>query len=286
MVSQQDVHLPTKPKEAKAKRAKTGAQAWSVVVDTEKKIARNGGVAKVAQNVLTLFLLAAAVGCDSQAKHTPIPDGSNENTGATGGSTGSGGSSGSSGSGGSAASSGAAGAAASGNCETESPVLINGAETGFSQCGTIIHRTAALQCPSELPTTFQCTAGQVVDCNTDKDCVAKPYGFCSYMGDPGAYCGCNYGCISDSDCEAGYICKCGSPVGQCVQANCTTDADCGGYQCALYTNADSDLCREAFGCLSEKDECIVDQDCSTPNSTCTYANGVRTCTQGPYCAEF
>jgi hypothetical protein len=80
---------------------------------------------------------------------------------------------------------------------------------------------------------------------------------------------CRSGCITDTDCGAGWVCSCSgytSHGGECVQANgCRTDADCGPSLCATT----SGQCGEpAFACIQQQDQCVSDADCG--KGRCTY----------------
>jgi hypothetical protein len=162
----------------------------------------------------------------------------------------SGGSSGSSGSGGVAGSDkaiavghGGVGNAGTTHCR---PILSQtGLDTGFEKCddGTQ-RRRAAVQCPSP-ETSASDVCGPCVGpycCVTDADCNQEPNGFCANAHHLAGYCGCLFGCVQDSDCGAGSICQCGSPVlGFCTPATCVTNADCGpGFGCLVVVQSSAD----------------------------------------------
>jgi hypothetical protein len=87
--------------------------------------------------------------------------------------------------------------------------------------------------------------------------------------------------VQDGDCETGNICYCGEPVGRCVPANCTTDADCeAGFNCAGY-DSDPGCFSVTFACQMTSDSCAATADCAglTTNPTfCYLENGHRACT--------
>src|SRR5688572_8373791 len=195
-------------------------------------------------------------------------------------------------------------AAACGSRGAESPTLApqlicegsyleteDGKETGFAICSNgMRHRPKATACPNQLPRLGGNTAylrtispfvyelppeKQRAFCLSDDDCTELPYGHCEPWLPPGTGTGCTYGCLSDSDCGAGELCLCGSPVGHCAQASCRTDADCkAGFVCGEYMPAGG-LCGKggAFACQTERDECA-----GGCKGYCSIERGRRTCT--------
>ncbi|HEY2901885.1 MAG TPA: hypothetical protein VGL59_14980 [Polyangia bacterium] len=233
------------------------------------------------------FLLAtvatlAAAGCDDKALGDASPAPVTAGTGGSGvaGASGSGGASGASGSGGATAGgSGGAVADAGGGadaqttaCKTSSDVLVNGMPTGFATCDNIIHRVAKVTCPNLLPRTqmaHPASPGTVENCKSDADCTAKAHGYCDYSsGFTGSSWFCDYGCLTDQDCGAGFVCQCGDPVGACMPTNgCTSDADCTpGKLCA---EASGDIsqpggtCALRLACQTSSDQCQTRADCPT-----------------------
>ncbi|HTV19722.1 MAG TPA: ferritin-like domain-containing protein [Polyangiaceae bacterium] len=100
-------------------------------------------------------------------------------------------------------------------------------------------------------------------CFQDSDCTAALHGHCErwseYDGIPVPTC--RYGCVSDSDCDAGSVCLCGDVIGECVQASCRVDADCGDTRhCTPNTRAPG-CPGVTFECQSDSDQCASDQDC-------------------------
>src|SRR4051812_47330845 len=102
-------------------------------------------------------------------------------------------------------------------------------------CGDLrLHRTAALACESHVPRASAPELEQPPapgdTCSADSDCTEQPYGYCTVHANSfpgGDHKTCRYGCATDGDCGAGFICKCGGIVGECVPASCRTDEDCG-----------------------------------------------------------
>jgi hypothetical protein len=151
---------------------------------------------------------------------------------------------------------------------------------GYEQCGNgPIHRTSIDECPSKLPRpTTQIALPTGSQCMADTDCADMPHGYCTTGGQlPGTFCA--YGCVKDSECGAGNICVCGDPVGHCVGASCTSDADCGdAFRCQSYDSSHG--CGIArFACQTAKDTCQSDQDCAA-GSYCDGSTGSFTCTPG------
>jgi hypothetical protein len=172
--------------------------------------------------------------------------------------------------------------------------LVQGADTGFDVCDTgFVHRSSVHACPSALPRSTACGGLRVdagvdagnVGCSADTDCTAHPDGMCSasdpLVGVPGAGCSCYYGCQSDSDCGAGKICLCGSPVGVCVSSSCSTDADCGaGSLCTMSTATGTCPSGVPFACQTPQDTCGGDQDCmgeAGRSKACGYVGAVHQC---------
>jgi hypothetical protein len=98
-------------------------------------------------------------------------------------------------------------------------------------------------------------------CRLDSDCTQQVHGYCET--EPGSLeAHCQYGCVLDVECGAGYACLCGTPFGQCVRADCKADGDCGNALCVNYT--ESPGCGGvAFQCQSTLDQCASDADCSS-----------------------
>lgn len=159
-------------------------------------------------------------------------------------------------------------------CLDPSPLIDE--STGYVQCSNgYVHRTAQRECPTSLPRPDPVPNHDpaVDQCQYDSECTLLPHGFCGTAGiSPSASRFCSYGCRDDSECGPGAICLCGDPVGQCVQARCTTDADCEpGFNCASYMVA-SGCFEQAFACQTPADTCGSDADCAVDTS-CTAREG-------------
>jgi len=91
------------------------------------------------------------------------------------------------------------------------------------------------------------------------------------------------GCVEDSECNAGWICVCGTVVGACVPAGCTSDARLPAEPLLLdlltFTRVSVDqLCLQMPG-----DQCGGNADCATTAECSRGANGVRVCAPPDLC---
>ncbi|WP_044986242.1 ferritin-like domain-containing protein [Sorangium cellulosum] len=217
--------------------------------------------------LLSVLAIAPALSCGGDVT-------AEEGSGGSGG-TGSNASSASASTGdGPAASSGAGPAGSTGSappeglpfaCDDPEPVLVAGQNTGYVRCaGGWMHRAEVITCPSPLPRPEACkdTGGGAGSCSSDADCTERPHGFCSpgLGGEAPPGCFCHYGCTTDAECNEGQICLCGDPVGQCVQARCTSDQDCGTVLCSSYV-LNPGCGGTGFACQTATDECAGDGDC-------------------------
>jgi hypothetical protein len=176
-------------------------------------------------------------------------------------------------------------------CDSPSPVVIAGKDTGFVRCnGDVNHRAKATACPNTLPRQVEgvCASGTPIDaggaCAHDSDCTAKPYGTCGYSGGRVPSCACSYGCVADTDCAQGEICECGDPVGRCVASNCTDDSSCAtGALCASaptrWGGCSFDALPKGYFCQTTNDTCLTDKSCGSTLPMCAYDAdaGARAC---------
>jgi hypothetical protein len=179
-------------------------------------------------------------------------------------------------------------------------VLESTLEGGWERCTNgMVHRSEPGSCTSRLPRPDhpeqflgyapRVDAGIEYDCLRDTDCTEAPYGRCQ-VGDVGPYC--DYGCLVDADCNAGHVCLCGPVIGECVPAECSTDAECGASSlCGSYVY--NPYCGgPRFACQLSEDQCAGDLDCGE-GGVCTraidYSSGepveakFRSCSTG-FCA--
>lgn len=226
-------------------------------------------------------------GADDDVDFTSV--GGSGGSAAPGGSGGSGGlgRGGYAGSGGSIAGGGAGGTAIETFIACTQPATSLGG--GWERCANgMIHRAELGVCPSALPrpgASFDAGVdagaapssdagsdlGTAPDlnpvpgygtCLQDSDCTEKAHGYCEDVGAQESYC--RYGCVRDSECDPGYACLCGDPVGQCVPADCSVDQDFGRL-CASYT-ATPGCGGIAFHYQSTADECASDAECLSGQS--------------------
>lgn len=152
-----------------------------------------------------------------------------------------------------------------------------------------VHRPRLGVCPDLLATLPPPTLPSAVDgglpaplneCTKHSDCSQHPHGSCIvayvYTGPiPGTvlatpYFACSYGCARDEDCSSGTICLCGSTIGTCVSASCTTDAECGSKLCSEFIYQPASGCgygdgsaQYYFKCATPGVECATNADCDT-----------------------
>ncbi len=165
-------------------------------------------------------------------------------------------------------------------CNDPQPVLVDGLDTGFVSCeGGWSHRPSKVECASDLPRPEPICGGvggagggePFGDCTSDADCAELAYGHCNDDGWGGCYC--SSGCVTDADCDDGFVCKCGGVIGSCVPASCTSDEDCeGDALCSSYVT-EPGCGGTAYQCQTVLDECGGDEDCGA-DEQCS-SDGVR-----------
>lgn len=184
---------------------------------------------------------------------------------------------------------------------------------GFVSCASgMIHRprTGSQACLSELPRAEALDANDyavieqnaqarglslaqilaLMPCIDDADCVDAPNGHCEVaVGYTNDLTECQYGCVRDSQCGAGAICLCGSPVGDCVGASCEDDADCGtGLLCSSHDPyaGCGFVGLPAFVCQTFEDECGAHSDCGPGAPYCAHNGAWRECASSTGCPPF
>jgi hypothetical protein len=148
--------------------------------------------------------------------------------------------------------------------------------SGWVRCSntySFAHREVAGTCDPYVP-----RPGDYYGCN-DADCAGMLYGHCwsTSIGLAGV-AQCIPGCVEDSDCAAGEICFCEQPVGRCIPADCTVDADCGANAfCSTYVGPETSACTyyiAGAACQKTGDTCTGD------SCNCAMVGGDRQCVQG------
>ena len=179
----------------------------------------------------------------------------------TGTTTGGGGVSGSSGQGGTSSTGGTGGGVGKIACDSPTPVLVDGKETGLVTCASgALVRVEAKTCPNLIQPTQTCPNMAGGNCDTNADCKGSPYAYCS--DSVGTFsCQCTTGCVQDSDCASDELCQCGDPIGRCVKATCHTGADCAEGSCAQVAVGTPGCTTTAFSCQTKTDQCQTDKDC-------------------------
>lgn len=146
-----------------------------------------------------------------------------------------------------------------------SPVELGG---GWVQCAEgYEHRATVGECPNALDAKIPCGS---------TTCDGTKLEHCESVGPPSYADRCVKGCATDTDCSTGQICRCGEGVhtrgatGTCVQAACTSDAQCsGGALCeSIRVSRPGNSCGEEYlaQCQRTDHEC---SDACAGNKYCT-----------------
>lgn len=176
-----------------------------------------------------------------------------------------------------------------------SPVMAGDVHTSLVTCTNgVVHRPTAIECPNRLDQHVSDAIGfapcegegcPASTCRTDADCAGIPYGYCQSYGQIAQFT-CASGCVTDADCDADEACVCGPFIGECVQASCRSDDDCGGgYQCAQFYDRFGIGCGEPMqlACQTPDDECRSSGDCTASGgfANCSAADGTWRCVEVP-----
>lgn len=145
---------------------------------------------------------------------------------------------------------GSGGAPTLSDCPDPEPIILEGVDTGYEDCGAYMRRREALGCPEPV----------------DSDCCGDACGGDEYCAEDETGCWCTQQCSTDADCGPGQACLCGySEDGadiatHCVAASCS-GGDCGeGQECVNYAMG-NDCLTTRFACTTPEDECRADADC-------------------------
>jgi hypothetical protein len=150
--------------------------------------------------------------------------------------------------------------------DTDPPV-----PSGWVKCGDQLpHRAQQVTC--EVTTTKHACEMEdpMGQCLVDADCVERPFGSCHQFDGIGFIgCGCVYGCETDADCDAGFVCRCGGDVlgayTTCTPSECDDDGDCPGEVCQFAETYGEDCPLEVNDghCSTPADACDSDQVCGS-----------------------
>jgi hypothetical protein len=163
-------------------------------------------------------------------------------------------------------------------CVSPTPYL--GDDSGFVSCdGGFVHRARAGKCePSpRVDGRYPAVTPGGEACSGDSDCGENLR--CFNLSQP-PFPQCIETCEVDDDCGSGQICLCNEEVNHCVNASCTTDADCGPEMLCTNFRAPCGVDLGIFVCQQQNDECTA----SCSGGTCTYradeTGGSRLCMPG------
>lgn len=178
-------------------------------------------------------------------------------------------------------------------CPAYTEIEIQGQPTGLVRCSNgNVARLLALACPVALEGETQCSStGASATCQKDADCAERPHGYCGNVVAESPSCHCSYGCVTDADCSAGQICRCGEPTGVCMAASCATDADCPGQRCVEYGNRQNPCSDRGWACTTPLDTCAGDSSClAAPDPASAAAcrpgaGGSWACVSEPVCVS-
>jgi hypothetical protein len=140
----------------------------------------------------------------------------------------------------------------------------------------VVNRVAPGTFDPSVPSANSCKGDEPkLQCVTDSECNAKPYGACVHglaqeVGEQCIpKCSCVYACASDADCEPDEACippevhDYLNPWPQCQPASCRDADDCEegecgvGYEVLGYCGEDA----APLGCRTADDECRTSEDC-------------------------
>lgn len=177
------------------------------------------------------------------------------------------------------------------------PIVVGGIDTGYDSCTNgYTRRRAQVTCPTFLPRAGggACDqpdgSAQGGTCHSDSDCAPDPYGHCELESPDGgipASCTCVHGCRQDSDCNAGEVCSCADPIGQCLPATCTTGASCMAG-CDCISGSMGSGCGTQYDCETPQDQCATNGDCVAQDAGVQCADfggggALHTCQPYNYC---
>lgn len=157
-------------------------------------------------------------------------------------------------------------------------------DTGIVTCGEgYLYRSRGNRCEGPnatgnvAPELSKPRVETFVDCTGAASiCDDYQYGYCHMDAVPSSQLSCASGCLFDSDCGAGQLCRCeGKAFGTCSYDECDSDADCdAGLHCAAYPGACG---YGAFTCQRADDDCAACSDPLSSQSCQRQPDGHRAC---------
>lgn len=182
------------------------------------------------------------------------------------------------------------GSAGPASCTNPTPITHSDKPTGFVQCDEgYRHRVTVETCENNIdkdelihPNLINPDDG--IDCAHNSDCEGEMAHCISQQWPPSFVAFCQTGCLSDSDCEDGFVCDCGSPIGACREATCTTDADCDTGQLCVMEDYYNCGAQPKLGCTKDADACRSNEECAVGES-CRLGDEARSCKQNPTCGR-
>ena len=183
-------------------------------------------------------------------------------------------------------------------CEGAQAILTpEGVYSGFARCpdGTT-HRVEAVACDPTICVKPCAGTEANLQCQTDADCTATPYGKCGSFAPEGLSeldsCQCASSCVTDADCGPGMACVCAGviPSGRswsvCAPTDCATGNDCASGECGVTGWGYGCGTNINMGCRTEQDACHLDSDCDSGDSDCyPPGGGGWQCYSGPVCGR-
>jgi hypothetical protein len=183
--------------------------------------------------------------------------------------------------------------ATDGACKNPKPVLANGRDTGYVECGDgALNRATALVCANPVNAPACQGNEKQRSCDSDADCTDKPHGFCmGGTGQIGTYCSCIYPCHDDSECGEGQACMCpdavsgGPPAATCSPAACKQDSDCPSGECGATFHFNGCYEQTSLQCRDAGDACRGDSECGDNGSCAALDRGEGIASVSFECAQ-
>jgi hypothetical protein len=186
-------------------------------------------------------------------------------------------------------------------CPGAEPIMQAGDQerpTGYVRCsdGSIQRVDDDAECADPSPGGTACPEASDGGCRVDADCTDRAHGRCvvQELGGllDGAWCGCVYGCVDDTDCPEDWVCACGGvhegseypASSRCIPADCEVGEGCATGVCALGSTDDGCGVSYKLACTTPEDTCVSNADCSDW-SWCFPVGGHWQCDGGGACGR-